>query len=49
MESFNHCITIRSLFQNRGLIYKGILGVLVKISLNPIPFPPSKQIIRLMN
>ena len=49
MESFNHNITIRPLFQNKGWIYKGILKVLVKISLNPVPFLPSKQIIRLMN
>ena len=38
MESFYNNITIRPLFKINDWIYRGILGVLVKKSLNQISF-----------
>ena len=40
MKSFYNNITIRPHFKINGLIYRGILRVLVKKLLNLIPFPP---------
>ena len=40
MESFYNNITIRPYFKINCWIYRGILGVLVKKSLNLISFPP---------
>ena len=40
MESFYNNITIRPYFKIKNWIYRGILGVLVKKSLNLISFPP---------
>ena len=40
MKSFYDNITIRALFKIKSWIYRGILRILVKNSLNFISFPP---------